>query len=298
MVSKIKDFIFKLLVFCFFAVVVPHQIQVYALSAPTGHINDYAAIISDDIEQELEKELAAIAQASNGAEIAVLTITSLEGDTIENVAQDVFDSWKIGKKQSDNGLLLLVAVDDRQVRIQTGYGTEAVITDGIAGRIIRNQITPAFKEGDYNTGIKNGLETIISYLNDPSKIPQDEAATSISSVWDSLGIVFWIFLFLTFGIGFISYVAAFLGRSKAWWPGGLVGGTLGLLVGSIIGGIIFGLLGLLFDYILSKNYKQWKKQKRSSNWSFRSSRSSGSSSGGFGGFSGGSSGGGGASSSW
>lgn len=266
-------------------------------STPERYVNDYAQVLSDGVTQSLETKIASLSAQPNGAEIAVVTLPSLNGETVEDVSQQFFDTWKIGKAKQDNGLLLLVAVQDHQVRIQTGYGTEAIITDSTAGRIIRQDITPAFKENNYDQGITNGVNTLISYVEDPSSIPED---TSLSAVDESF--LFGFFIAAVFvGISGLSYFVAFLGRSKSWWPGGLVGGILGFLVASAAGFAIFGFIGLMIDYILSKNYQKWKLEKKSTAWrntwgGFHSSSSH--SSGGFSGFGGGSSGGGGASGSW
>jgi uncharacterized protein len=272
-------------------------IQAYDVPKYEGFVNDYANIISKSVENQLETDLQQLAASTNGAEIAVATITSLNQEPIEMVAQDFFDSWKIGKADTDNGVLLLVAVDDREVRIQTGYGAEAVITDSYAGRIIRNQITPAFKEGNYDQGILAAVGSISQAMEDPSQIP------SIPDPEDSEGnfaLAFFVLYFiLVFGVSFMSYVAAFIARSKSWWLGGVVGLVLGGLLGGMLGGIAFALLGLALDYILSKNYKTWKIEHRTTAW--RKTMGGFSSSGGgsrSSSFGGGSSGGGGASGSW
>jgi uncharacterized protein len=262
-----------------------------------GFVNDYANIISIETEETLESDLALLASSTGGAEIAVVTVESLNDEPIEMVAQDFFDTWEIGKKETNNGVLVLVALNDRQMRIQTGYGAEAVITDSYAGRIIRNQMTPAFKEERYDEGIVQAVATLTEALQNPDAIPSTE--TSQDSEFNTAAFMFLIYFVLSFGVSLLSYIAAFFARSKSWWLGGVVGGGLGLLFGNITGGIFFGLLGLFLDYILSKNYKTWKIEHRTTQWrktmgGFRSSGGSSRSSG----FGGGSSGGGGASGSW
>lgn len=82
---------------------------------------------------------------------------SLDGDTIENFAVRLFEQWKIGKKGKDNGVLLLIAINERKLRIEVGYGLESTITDGKAGEIIREVITPEFKKNNYYEGILNKI---------------------------------------------------------------------------------------------------------------------------------------------
>ncbi len=286
------------------SLVFPRPVRAFTVPSYSGLVNDYAQILSDQTEANLEYQLGSMAQSTSGAQLAVVTISSLEGDTIENVAQEFFESWGIGKKTKDNGVLLLVAVDDRQVRIHTGYGAETVITDSTAGQIIRTDITPWFKDGNYEAGIQNGVASLTRYLEDPSQIPDTAAAEQDNSPFSAIWVVVALYLFFIFGVGGLTYGAAFLGRSKSWWPGGALGFVLGLIVGQLPGALAGGLFGLLLDYILSKNYARWKLEKRTTDWrqtwgGFRSSgSSSSSSSSGFSSFGGGSSGGGGASGRW
>lgn len=304
---KKVSFVLGLVVFV--SLILAQPLRAYTVPTYEGLVNDYANIISDTTESQLEEQLQAVATSTDGAELAVVTITSLTEYPIETVAQAFFDTWEIGKASKDNGVLLLVAVDDREVRIQTGYGSEVVITDSVAGQIIRNDITPSFKQGDYDTGITQGVTKLLTYLQDPSLIPDtaDAGDSSSDSSWDVGLVVFLLYVVFSLGISGASYAAAFIGRSKAWWPGGLVGFILGALIGQITGGIAFGLLGLVLDYILSKNYHTWKLEHKATEWgktlggfsSGSGSRSSSSSSGSsFSSFGGGSSGGGGASGSW
>lgn len=281
------------------------KIQAYEVPTYDGLINDYAQILSTNFEQELETDLQQVAAASDGAEIAVVTIESLDREPIENVAQDIFDEWQIGKKDLDNGILLLVAVEDRELRIQTGYGAEPIITDAEAGRIIRHQISPEFKAGDHEAGILAGVQAIkAQFEQSPGFTQSINPLNKNDQISQRFVGLFFGSLLLIFGSIFAVYLVAWFGRSKAWWPGGLVGLGLGLLIGSTAVGVFFGLLGLLLDYILSKNYKKWRLEKKSTDWKktwggFRHSGSSGNSSSGSSfSFGGGSSGGGGASGGW
>lgn len=274
------------------------QARAFDIPAPQGFINDYAQILSSDFVASQESQLQALSESELGGEIAVVTITSLAGEPIEDVAQQFFDQWQIGQKNTDNGVLVLIAVEDREIRIQTGYGAETVITDSIAGRIIRDEMTPAFQQGNYQVGIDRAVASLTKYLNDPELAEQDAQQTSLIDIfpWALAG-----YFALIFGMSFFTYGVAFFARTKSWWLGGVIGAILGLIFAQVLGGIFFGLLGLLLDYLLSKNYKiltkaglptTWKQS-----WGGFSSGSSGSS-GGFSGFSGGSSGGGGASGKW
>ena len=134
----------------------------YALDVPAlrGHVNDYAGILSPAAVQGLEGQLAEFEQAES-TQIAVLTIPSLDGENIEDYSIRVAEAWKIGQKGLDNGAILLVAAQDRKIRIEVGRGLEGKLTDLMAGRIIRNDIGPRFKAGDFDGGVKAGVTAIM-----------------------------------------------------------------------------------------------------------------------------------------
>jgi len=260
---------------------------------PTGFVNDFANILSQETKNQLDATLTDFS-TQTGYEIAVATLDSLNNDTIENVAVELFEQWGIGKKDKDNGILLLIAPNERQLRIEVGYGAEAVLTDSRAGNIIRTVITPLFKQNDYDNGVIKGVEAIKAVLtSDPTAY--DETPTDTDS---NLKRSFDTFVFVAI---LLIYLSAFLARSKRWWPGGVLGAILGFFAAAAAGAVVLGLLGLLLDYFLSKNYKKRKTLGLPTSF-FRSmggfSSGSHSSGGGFGGFGGGSSGGGGASGSW
>jgi len=276
---------------------------IYALEfpEPVGYVNDFANILSPGTKQALERQLAQLEESSS-IEIAVVTIESLEGTTVEDYAVRLFEAWRIGKKNKDNGLLFLVAPSEHQVRIEVGYGLEPVLTDAQAGRILDNFVLPEFRKGDYNKGISEGVAAIIKVVRGEEINLRGEPPAEAEND------VVWIPLFI--GTIFLSYLSSFLARSKRWWPGGIIGAVLGIVLGIYLTSVVFsilaalglGVIGLLFDYILSKNYKE--RKARGLPTSFWGSgggflgSARGGSGGGFSGFGGGRSGGGGASRSW
>lgn len=135
------------------------------IPALSGRIVDNANIIDAETEARLTNSMEAL-ENSTGIQIAVLTVASLGSyATIEEFAQEVFEEWKLGQKKQDNGLLLCVSFAEKKIRLQTGYGLEGTLTDTKCGIIIRNFIVPFFKEENYSEGIKNGIDSIIGYLN-------------------------------------------------------------------------------------------------------------------------------------
>ncbi len=134
----------------------------HALAVPalTAHVNDTAGLLSADARARLEQRLAAF-QRSSGHQLVLLTVPSLEGDAIEEFSIRVVEAWKLGQKGKDDGLLLLVARDDRKVRIDVGYGLEGEVTDAVSARVIREVISPAFRVGDYAGGIERAFSRLI-----------------------------------------------------------------------------------------------------------------------------------------
>jgi len=135
--------------------------SLFALDPPPlkGRINDNADLLSSSEEGELSRYLEAVEKES-GAQMALLTIPSLEGDNLESFSYRTAQEWQLGKDDKDNGLLLLVALEERKIRIEVGYGLEGTITDSLSGFVIRNHIAPYFKRGDYAGGISEGLHTL------------------------------------------------------------------------------------------------------------------------------------------
>jgi uncharacterized protein len=270
-----------------------------------GYVNDLAGLMSAEGKNKLEARLAQL-DMDTTAQIAVVTIKSLEGNTVEDYAVGLFEKWKIGQKGKDNGVLLLVAREDRKLRIEVGYGLEAIITDGRAGRIRDNDILPFFKKDQYEEGIVagvNSLESLIRGGTPPAPLEENPVKQ-----WAGGGLMI-PFLVITF-LGM--YLTGFMARTKSVWLGAIFGVIAGAVLGLIIGGIaalvitaiVSGLFGAGFDWILSRTYKANKTAGKDTSWhrtwgGFGGGwGSGGGGGGGFGGFGGGMSGGGGASGSW
>ncbi len=274
-------------------------ISVYALNLPnySSRVNDFAQIFSSDFKLNLEQKLTQI-ETNTTNQIAVVTVENLQGITIEDYSEQLFKYWGIGQKEKDNGILVLIALEEKQVRIEVGYGLEPIITDGRAGEIIRKQITPEFKNGNYEKGVLNGIDKINQYFT--GQIIEDPPQKNNSK--NNSNFSFFLFIFLSF----ISYAFAFMARSKSFYAGGIGGAAIGFIIGLFVSlsfaltlFFIIGLIGLFLDFILSKNYKKLKKLGKSTGfWSSSGGFRGGLGGGGFGGFRGGSSGGGGASGSW
>ena len=136
-----------------------------ALSYPqlTGRVVDQANIISAVARQSIEVKLADL-EAKSGIQLVVATVRSLEGQEIEPYANGLFRTWKLGQKEKNNGVLLLVAPKEHRARIEVGYGLEGTLTDALSKVIITNAMTPRFKAGDFSGGIMRGVEDIVTVL--------------------------------------------------------------------------------------------------------------------------------------
>lgn len=265
---------------------------------PTGFVNDFAGVMSARALNEIEAELSAFA-ASSTTEVVVVTITSLDGDYIEHAAEQLFEEWGIGKKETDNGVLLLLAIEDRSLRIEVGYGLEGALPDSVSDRIVREMV-PLLKESRYDEAILRGVQDIQNAVRGEYTA---EADARTANEYFNLGVTA-----LIFGSFVLQWVGAVLARSKSWWVGGVLGLVVGVIASSsltlwVAGGLLLTagltLFGLFFDYIVSSTYQHAEKNNIDPPWWAGGSGYGGSSSaGGFGGFGGGRSGGGGASGRW
>ena len=294
----------------------------------TGRVTDNAQILSDSTRKSLT-EILKEHEIRTTNQIIILTLHSLEGESIEDYANKVFNEWKIGQKDKNNGILILVVPDERQMRIEVGYGLEGTMTDLSAGRIIRNVMAPRFREGDFNGGITEGARAVISILegNDlPETAEINETGNSSEqsdfSDFENLDIsiagrillgafifgiigLFTIIGILTPGVGWFLYL--FLIPFWAMFPIVVVG-TRGALICLITYLIVYPAVKLYLRttpwYKQAKNDLRTKGKASIGGFAVTSGGSGGSwssgSSGSSGGFSGGggSSGGGGASGRW
>jgi uncharacterized protein len=140
-----------------------------ALDVPPlrGRVNDYAGVMSQNQVRSLESQLAQFEQ-DTGHQVAVLTIPTLDGEDIEGFSIRVAENWKIGKKGFDNGVILVVAIKDRRLRLEVGYGLEGVLPDAIAKTIISDYIVPGFRAQNYAGGIIAGIDAVLKVIkNEP-----------------------------------------------------------------------------------------------------------------------------------
>ena len=289
-----------------------------SLPKATGRINDFANVIDAATEADIDRRLDQLEQQTS-SEIAVATVESLNGIPVEEYANKLFKEWGIGQARQDNGVLVLIAPNDREMRIEVGYGLEGVLPDGLAGQVIRDDFTPRFRENDYSGGIRNGVTHLIDIVEkhqvltpeEIAKLNQDEGVTP----------PYWIIipffgLFVTIGFGMLGIGL----RTKTGFPvlfGSLFGGMPLLMSLAFIGRVSLYTLvpwaiAMFIAGLRLGGKPSWRDAFRdsggkggsggsSSGWTMGTSSSSGSSSSSSSsssGFGGGSSGGGGASGRW
>jgi len=273
-----------------------------AVPALSARVTDLTATLSNEQRAALEATLKGVEEKS-AAQIAVLLVPSTQPETIEQYSMRVAEAWKLGRKGVDDGLLLLVAKNDRRVRIEVGYGLEGIIPDAVARRVIGETITPRFKQGDFAGGIQAGVLRLAALIAGKAQAgkteagaprqevqkPLDDAAANpsfservIANISD---LPLWFLLALVaFGTALRWLLGPLIG---ALAMGGITGGGAWLITGTIEIAIAAGVVGFLFVLVGLLNWLSM---------GFGGS-SSGSGGGGFSG-GGGGFGGGGASGSW
>jgi len=173
---------------------------------PVNYVSDYAEIIDENYEAQINA-LAGDIEHNTTIEIAVLTVPSLDGGDIDLFAVETFHDWKVGKKDVNNGLLIVVAVEDHQWRIEVGYGLEPIITDAMAGRIGRANFVDNFRVGEYGTGIYGAVTDIQKIIeNDPDAISAYSDSGAEINEFKEIGImVLPLLLFVTLTCIYVAF---------------------------------------------------------------------------------------------
>jgi uncharacterized protein len=191
---------------------------------PEGRVTDQTGTLSQDEIAALERKLAAFERETTN-QIAVLLIPSLEGDSLEDYSIRLAEKWKIGQKGKNNGVILLVVKNDHRLRIEVGYGLEGAVPDGLAGSIIRNEIAPQFKTGQFYRGIDAGITAIMAATKGEYKAPRKGVRHLRGIPWFPL-----LPFILFFGV---AAVANLIARKRHYHSGGRHGWTTG---GGFFGG--------------------------------------------------------------
>ena len=167
------------------------SIKVWAFPVLTGQVVDEAHILSP----QTEWQLTALLQSETKHQVVVVTLASLEGKSIEDYGYQLGRHWGIGEKENDNGVLLIIAPNEKQVRIEVGYGLEGVLTDAISSIILKN-MTPALKESNYNQAALIGAQQILKVIHDETfkTHSSEEIPTPLAIIL--AGLVLWLFIYV------------------------------------------------------------------------------------------------------
>jgi len=208
-----------------------------------SRVTDLTGTLSAQQQAMIEQNLATFEQRT-GSQIAVLIVPTTQPETIEQYAVRVEESWKLGRKGVDDGVLLVMAKEDRQLRIEVGYGLEGVLPDAIAKRIIAEDMTPHFKQGDFYGGISAGLARLVGVI-DGEGLPSPPARRQPVGGMDLKSLLIFGFI-LVFVVGGI--LRAIFGRFVG---AGIVGAIAGGIAWMIGGAVLIGIVVAIIAFILS-----------------------------------------------
>jgi uncharacterized protein len=216
--------------------------------ALTGRVVDRAELLSPEQEAALTQRLAALEQATT-RQLVVATVPSLQDYPIEDYAYRLGRHWRIGQAGADNGLVLLVAPNERKVRIEVGYGLEGIVPDALAGRIVRERILPRFRDNDYPGGITAGVDALAQQLQAPPEVAERRAAEAATAAREGGGdfpwpLLFWlavVAVIVIAGIARRAHGRRYRGNDWLWapiilWGPGSGGGSSGWSGGGSWGG--------------------------------------------------------------
>jgi uncharacterized protein len=207
-----------------------------------ARVTDLTGTLRTEQKASIEQTLGAF-EARKGSQIAVLLVPTTEPEAIEQYGIRVADTWKLGRKGVDDGAILIVAKNDRTMRIEVGYGLEGVLPDALAKRIVAETITPHFREGDFYGGISAGVEQMIKVIDgEPLPPPKTPRAARQGGSFDTFIPVAFMLVFVVGGV-----LRAVLGRFVgAVATGGVTALAAWMLIGALSVAAIAGVLGFLF----------------------------------------------------
>lgn len=214
-----------------------------------NYVNDYANVLSLSAEREMNN-LALEVKQKTGAEIVVVTVQHLQGLSVQDYATRLFENWGIGQKDKDNGLLILLAMQERKIWIEVGYGLEGVINDARAGQILDEYVVPFLKEQNYDKGFHNGMLAITQLIAQDNNVqitgqaPVRQRVQHASRSRDRGGNIFFIIIFIILVIVTRGRILTWLflaslmggGRGGSFGSGGSFGGGFGGFGGGMSGG--------------------------------------------------------------
>jgi uncharacterized protein len=231
------------------ALLIFYAFSAFALDVPklTGYVNDHAGMLSPSANATLEQELRAFEQ-SDSTQIVIVTIPSLQGEVLEEFSLKVAESWKIGQKGKDNGIIFLVSKEDRKLRVEVGRGLEGKLTDLMAGRIIDLVVKPRFKRGDFDGGFITGAHALIDATRGEFKTDQQAGKRRAKGSQD-ISRLFTFVIFFGIALLMLGSVSKYLAGAA-----GAIGlpAIVSLLLSPVglIAGVVLAVIGLIVGMIL------------------------------------------------
>lgn len=213
-----------------------------AVPALSTRVVDQTSTLSADQRAQLDAKLAAC-ERQKGAQIAVLIVASVAPETVEQYALRVVEAWQLGRRGIDDGVLLLVAKQDRKLRIEVGYGLEGALNDATAKRIISETIAPRFKGGDFYGGIDGGVDAIIKVVSGEALPAPKAATTDVGVDLETLIFVGFVLIFVVVGV-----LRALLGRLLA---AGVIGTLAGVIASLLVSSLLLGVLAGLVAFVVA-----------------------------------------------
>jgi len=211
-----------------------------------ARVTDQTGTLTAEQQAGLERQLLAFEQRK-GAQVALLIVPTTQPETIEQYSIRVVEAWKLGRDKPDDGVLLLVALKDRTLRIEVGYGLEGVLTDATSRRIIAETITPQFRQGDYAGGVSAGLQQILSVVDGEALPPPPERSPRTGRQGSGTPLLPVLFVIVFFGGAILR---ALLGRTVgAVVTGGLAAGAVWLLSQALVVAVLAGVGALVFTLV-------------------------------------------------
>jgi uncharacterized protein len=270
-----------------------------------NYVNDFSGTLNKATIDALNQKLSEYDKTTTN-QIAVVLVPDLQGLPVEQYTIELAEKWKVGKAGKDNGVILLLAMEERKIRIEVGYGLEGDLTDAEAAAIARNIISPEFKQNKYDDGVSKGVDAIIAQFGgaDSSEVgPLESSSGNIfQGLMNNFGDFFWLIFIIP------TWLFSLMARSKSWYAGGIFGGLIGVVIAiftkSALALLFWGgpliIIGLLLDFVVSRKYNQYKDSGMDIPWFWGGGGFGGGSgsSGGFSGFGGGGFGGGGGGGDW
>jgi uncharacterized protein len=229
------------LLFCFLSLPALAADEV-AIPPLKARVTDLTATLSAEQQAQLESSLAQIEMAK-GSQVVILLLPTTQPEAIEQFGIRLADAWKVGRKGVDDGVIIIVAKDDRKMRIEVGYGLEGSIPDAVAKRIVSEIMTPAFKQGDFFGGLQGAVDAIGKIINGESLPPPSQArGTNDFDLSGNAIPLAMVFIFVVGGI-----LRAVLGRGAGAGVGGAIA-FIGawLLIGSLVAAIVIAIITFVF----------------------------------------------------